>query len=108
MQEKELSICTGIHHIATFLGISEGIYYLAAGKQGFLRSSVIFLLTVIQSWAGIKILADLKAGRSRLTESYRSLDKLKGSRKKKRWFLCGLILSSTVFKILPVRLLGKE
>lgn len=107
MREKELSICIGIHHIATFLGIWEGIYYLAKGRQNLFRSCVIFLLTTFQSWAGLKILADLKAGRSRLEESYRSLDKLKGNREKKRGFLWGLVLSSAVFKVVPVRLLGQ-
>ena len=65
------------------------------------------ILTTFQSWAGLKILADLQTGRSRLEESYRSLDKLKGNREKKRGFLWGLVLSSAVFKVVPVRLLGQ-
>ena len=79
MGEKELSVCIGIHHIATLLGISEGIYYLFAGKQRFWRSCGVFLLTVFQSWAGLKILADLQKGKSRLNESYRNLEKIKAA-----------------------------
>ncbi len=47
MREKELSICIGIHHIATLVGISEGMYYLFAGKQRLLRSLGVLLLTVL-------------------------------------------------------------
>lgn len=110
MREKELSICIAIHHIATFLGIWEGIYYLAKGRQNLFRSCVIFLLTAFQSWAGLKILVDLQTGRSRLKESYRSLDnldKLKSNSERKRSFLWGLVLSSAIFKVVPVRLLGR-
>ena len=108
MREKELSICIGIHHIATFWGITEGIYYLLARRQRFLRSSMIFLLTVFQSWAGIKILADLRDGRSRLKESYTSLQKIKGGRGGTRGLLWGAALSSALFKVLLVRLLGRK
>ncbi|MXP76027.1 hypothetical protein GN277_11705 [Lachnospiraceae bacterium WCA-9-b2] len=107
MGEKELSVCIGIHHIATLLGISEGIYYLFAGKQRFWRSSGVFLLTVFQSWAGLKILADLQKGKSRLNESYRNLEKIKSSRRQRRGILWGMVLSSTLFKLLPVHLLGQ-
>ena len=107
MGEKELSVCIGIHHIATLLGISEGIYYLFAGKQRFWRSCGVFLHTVFQSWAGLKILADLQKGKSRLNESYRNLEKIKSSRRQRRGILWGMVLSSTLFKLLPVHLLGQ-
>ena len=107
MREKELSFCIVLHHIATFIGISEGIYYLLAGRQQFLRSFAVFLLTAVQSFAGFKILADLHNGKSRLADSYRNLEKTRTSRKQRRGILWGMALSSTLFKILPVRLLGQ-
>lgn len=107
MREKELSICIMIHHIATLVGIGEGMYYLAAGKQRFWRSCGVFLLTALQSWAGIKIVADLRRGRSRLNDSYRNLEKIKSSRRQRQGILWGMVLSSTLFKVLPVRLLGQ-
>lgn len=107
MREKELSICIWIHHIATLIGISEGMYYLLAGKQRFWRSCGVFLLTVLQSWAGIKIMADLKRGKSRLDDSYRNLEKIKSSRRQRQGILWGIALASTLFKVLPVRLLGQ-
>jgi len=107
MREKELAVCIGIHHIATLIGISEGIYYLLAGKQRFLRSCAVFLLTALQSFAGLKILVDLHNGKSRLADSCRNLEKIKTSRKHKRGILWGMALSSTLFKILPVGLLGQ-
>ena len=119
MGEKELSVCIGIHHIATLIGISEGIYYLLAGKQRFLRSFAVLLLTgikneyarllptALQSFAGFKILVDLHNGKSRLADSYRNLEKIKTSRKQRRGILWGMAFSSTLFKVLPVRLLGQ-
>ncbi len=107
MREKELSFCIVLHHIATFIGISEGIYYLLAGRQQFLRSFAVFLLTAVQSFAGFKILADLHKGKSRLADSYRNLEKIKTSRKQRRGILWGMAFSSTLFKVLPVRLLGQ-
>lgn len=107
MREKELTICIGIHHIATLIGISEGMYYLLAGKQRLWRSCGVFFLTVLQSWAGIKIVADLKRGKSRLKDSYRNLEKIKRSRRQRQGILWGMALSSTLFKVLPVRLLGQ-
>ena len=92
MREKELSICIWIHHIATLIGISEGMYYLLAGKQRFWRSCGVFLLTVLQS---------------RLDDSYRNLEKIKSSRRQRQGILWGMALSSTLFKVLPVRLLGQ-
>ncbi len=108
MREKELSICIGIHHIATLVGISEGMYYLFAGKQRLLRSLGVLLLTVLQSWAGLKILADLRKGKSRLKDSYRNLEKIESSRRQRQGILWGMVLSSTLFKVLPVHLLGQS
>ena len=107
MGEKELSVCIGIHHIATLIGISEGIYYLLAGKQRFLRSFAVLLLTALQSFAGFKILVDLHNGKSRLADSYRNLEKIKTSRKQRRGILWGMAFASTLFRVLPVRLLGQ-
>lgn len=107
MREKELSICIGIHHIATLIGVLEGMYYLLAGRQRFFRSCAVFLLTAIQSWAGFKILADLQKGKSRLADSFRNLEKIKKNKKQRRGILWGMALSSALFKVLPVRLLGQ-
>lgn len=107
MREKELSICIGIHHIATLIGISEGMYYLLAGRQRLWRSCIVFLLTAFQSWAGFKILADVQNGKSRLTDSCRNLEKIKCSRRQRRGILWGMTLSSALFKVLPVCLLGR-
>lgn len=106
MYKKELSVCIGIHHIATFIGISEGIYYLFAGRRRFWKNWIIFLLTAFQSWAGFKILADARTGRQRLIESYRSLEELEVNRQKKRGILWGAVAISTMFKVLPARLLA--
>ncbi|EOS79890.1 hypothetical protein C817_02305 [Dorea sp. 5-2] len=106
MCKKELAICIGIHHIATFIGISEGIYYLFAGKRRFWTNWILFLFTAFQSWAGFKILADLRTGRQRLRESYKSLEKLKIDRKQTRGLLWGIVALSTMFKVLPARLLA--
>ncbi len=106
MREKELSICIWIHHIATFIGISEGLYYLLAGKQGFIRSCGVFLLTAFQSLAGFKILVDLRNGQSRLADSYRNLEKVDSFKRQKRGILWGLAVSSSFFKIFPVHILG--
>ena len=57
---------------------------------------------------GIKILADLRDGRSRLKESYTSLQKIKGGRGGTRGLLWGATLSSALFKVLLVRLLGRK
>ncbi len=108
MREKELSICIGIHHIATLIGVLEGMYYLLAGRQRFFRSCAVFLLTALQSWAGFKILADLQKGKSRLADSFRNLEKIKKSKKQRRGILWGMALSSALFKVLPVRLLGQS
>lgn len=106
MCEKELSICIGIHHIATLIGISEGIYYLSAGKRRFWKNGILFLLTVFQSWAGLKILTDQRGKRQRMIESYRSLEELEASRKKRRKILWGITAVSALFKVLPARLLA--
>ena len=104
MKEKELSVCIWIHHIATFAGIAEGIYYLAAKRQGFLKSFGIFLFTLLQSWAGIKIFRDLRSGSSRLAESYENIKKLTDSKGRQKGILFGLALSTAVLKILPVHI----
>ena len=67
----------------------------------------VLLLTALQSFAGFKILVDLHNGKSRLADSYRNLEKIKTSRKQRRGILWGMAFSSTLFKVLPVRLLGQ-
>lgn len=105
MKEKELFVCIWIHHIATFAGISEGIYYLMSGKRRIWRNGVIFLLTAFQSWAGFKILTDIKKGKSRLADSYTDLKGLSGN--KRKIILGTVMLLSTMFKIFPVHILGR-
>ena len=52
-------------------------------------------------------MADLKRGKSRLDDSYRNLEKIKSSRRQRQGILWGMALASTLFKVLPVRLLGQ-
>lgn len=104
MHEKELSICIGIHHIVTLIGILEGVYYLFAKRRQFWKNSMIFLFTAFQSWAAFKILADIRNGRSRLRESYMNLDRLRISSKQRQEVLWGSTVASILFKLLPVRL----
>lgn len=104
MREKELSICIGLHHIATLIGILEGVYYLFTRKRRFWKNSMILFFTAFQSWAAFKILADIKNGRSRLRESYMNLEKLRISSKQRQEVLWGSTAASILFKLLPVRL----
>ncbi len=106
MCEKELSICIGIHHIATVVGVLEGIYYLFTGRQKFWKSCVIFLMTVFQSFAGLKIIADLRRGRSRLTDRCRRLKRLGCSRRQEKGVLWGIAALSALFKTVPVHFLA--
>ncbi len=105
-KKKELSVCIWAHHIATAAGITEGIYYLAVKKQSFLKELEIFILTFIQLWAGVKIVKDLRSGRSRLTESYDHLKRLVDSEKRRKGILWGLTIFSVVFKVVPVHMLA--
>lgn len=107
-KEKELTVCIWIHHIATFAGIAEGIYYLTAKKQCLLKKFIIFMFTLFQSWAGAKILKDLRSRRSRLEKSYENIKKLTGSKMKQQGILAGLTVSAAVLKILPVHMLGTQ
>lgn len=104
MREKELSICIGIHHIATLIGILEGIYYLFSGKRRLWKNGVIVFLTAFQSWAAFKILADIKKGKSRLRESYQNLKRLQMNKRQRQRVLWGSAAASALFKVLPVRL----
>ncbi len=106
MKEKELSVCIWIHHIATFAGIAEGIYYLTVKRHRCFKRFGIFLLTLFQFFAGIKILKDLRSGRSRLTKSCENIKELTDSRKKRQGILFGLTFATAVFKVLPVHILG--
>lgn len=107
MKEKELFVCIWIHHIATFVGISEGIYYLMSGSRRVWKNCMIFLLTAFQSWAGFKILADMRKGKSRLTDSCESLKELSGSKREREKILWILVSASAIFKIFPVHILGR-
>ena len=100
MKEKELSVCIWIHHIATFAGIAEGIYYLTVKRHRCFKRFGIFLLTIFQ------ILKDLRSGRSRLTKSCENIKELTDSRKKRQGILFGLTFATAVFKVLPVHILG--
>ena len=104
MHKKEISICIGIHHIATLVGVLEGIYYLFAGRQPFWKSCVIFLMTVFQSFAGMKILADLRRGRSRLTDSCQDLERIGCTNRQERGMLWGSAALSALLKTIPVHL----
>ncbi|MCI8795808.1 MAG: hypothetical protein HFG89_02990 [Dorea sp.] len=104
MREKELSICIGIHHIATLIGILEGVYYLFSGKRRLWKNGVIVFLTAFQSWAAFKILADIKKGKSRLRESYQNLKRLQMNKRQRQRVLWGSAAVSALFKVLPVRL----
>ncbi len=104
MREKELSICIGIHHIATLIGILEGVYYLFAGKRQLWKNGAIVFLTAFQSWAAFKILADIKRGKSRIRESYQNLKQLQINRRQRQGVLWGSAAASALFKVLPVRL----
>lgn len=106
MKEREVSVCIWIHHIATFAAAAEGIYYLTARKQKLWRRTGIFLLTVFQAWAGLKIVSGLKNGRSGLREKCESLKKLDGGQGEKRRILWTAVFLSSVFKLLPIPVLG--
>lgn len=107
MKEKELFVCIWIHHIATFAGISEGIYYLISGNRRVWKNCMIFLLTAFQSWAGLKILADIRKGKSRLADSCKGLKELSENKRERERILWTLVLASTIFKIFPVHILGR-
>lgn len=106
MKERELSVCIWIHHIATFAAAAEGIYYLTVRKQKFWRKAGIFLLTAFQSWAAVKIVAGLINGRSGIQDSCERLEQLDGRQNEKRRILWTAVFLSSVFKLLPVPLLG--
>ncbi|MEZ3487284.1 MAG: hypothetical protein K1W22_12045 [Lachnospiraceae bacterium] len=108
MRKKELSFCIGIHHIATFIGILEGIYYLLAGRRQFWKNCVIFCMTAFQSFAGMKIIADLRRGRSRLNDSFMRFRRLGCGRRQEQGILWGLVVLSTLFKTVPVHMFSCE
>lgn len=108
MYKREVSLCIGIHHIATFVGILEGIYYLFAGRQPFWKSCMIFFMTAFQSFAGMKIIADLRAGRSRLRDSFTRLKQLGCSRRQEQGILWGVVVLSTLFKTVLVHIISRE
>lgn len=113
MREKELTISTWIHHISTFIGLSTGIYYLirrmsmkrtlpgglTARTEKPLRSFLLILFTLLQSWAVIKVLNDLADGTSRLKERCKDIHRLSSNRREECRILWGMTFLSSVFKI---------
>lgn len=113
MREKELTLSTWIHHISTLIGLSTGIYYLirrilpgrsfpdrfALRGKNLLRSFLLFLFTALQSWAWIKILADLSDHTSRLRERCKDIHRLSRSKREERRILWGMTFLSAMFKI---------
>ncbi|MGF0034620.1 hypothetical protein ACQRBN_16940 [Bariatricus sp. SGI.154] len=113
MREKELTISTWIHHISTLIGLSTGIYYLikrmstrrtlpdrfVPGSKKPLRSFILFVFTMLQFWAGLKILKDLSEGTSRLKERCKDIHRLSSNRREERRILWGMTFLSSMFKI---------
>ena len=76
MQEKEVSLCTWLHHIATFTGIYAGLYQLMTKELNCWRKGGLILFTSFQSWAGIKILRDAVTGIPRFRQVCDSIHNL--------------------------------
>lgn len=90
MKEKEVSLCTWLHHIATFTGIYAGLYQLMTKKLNCWRKGGLILFTLFQSWAGIKIFRDAVTGIPRfrqICDSIHNLTNDSGQRQKILWLL---------------------
>lgn len=90
MQEKEVSLCTWLHHIATFTGIYAGLYQLMTKELNCWRKGGLILFTSFQSWAGIKILRDAVTGIPRfrqVCDSIHNLTNDSGQRQRILWLL---------------------
>lgn len=90
MQEKEVSLCTWLHHIATVTGIYAGLYQLMTKELNRWRKGGLILFTSFQSWAGIKILRDAVTGIPRfrqVCDSIHNLTNDSGQRQRILWLL---------------------
>lgn len=99
MSRKEYRICIWIHHIATILGVSGGIYSLASTKKYSFRTFCLSLFTGSQLWALLKIVSDGIRGRSRLKESIIHIRTLSGDAVRERRTLGAVTAVSALFKI---------
>ncbi len=102
-KRKEDKICIWMHHIATVIGMLEGIWGLASEKKDTLScTSRVFCLSLFtgsQLWAMLKILSDAVRGSSRMKDSILHIRALSGSASKGRRMLGAVTALSVLFKI---------
>ena len=103
MKESEFKICTWIHHTATFIGLSAGIWALdkTTGKkrQNMLKETALVHYILSQVWAAVKIAVSLLSGRERMKDSYDNIQSLCEDKRKERGLTWTLTAVSACVKI---------
>lgn len=101
MKEKHFKLFEWTHHIATFAGVFLGIKFLFNGSGGAFKKILLGIFTFFQSFALLKVLAELAAGQNReakrLESSYKKLEGTWGA-KKDNIFFASIMALSVLFK----------
>ena len=99
MRDKDIKICTWIHHTATILGIFMTARGLGKRGQGTVKRSVLSLFAVSQIWAVVKIITYAAAGRLWMKRSCDHIRKLGRTKKEERGYLWLFTAGSVLFKM---------
>lgn len=101
MKERHFKMFAWVHHIATLTGVILGIKFLFNKSGGVFRKILLGIFTFFQSFALLKVLAELICGQNleakRLENSYKKLEGTWGA-KKDNVFFASIMALSVLFK----------